>query len=105
MGRHFLFFSVAFFATVAVVLSTTSAPSACPEVLAKIPSGAQPIHDTLHEAAWDNDADSLCLLLQQPDAHVNLKSDKWVLLMIFELAFMNLAEPYFTLQLGRYCIA
>jgi hypothetical protein len=73
-----LFVTVAIFAIVSDAQSPTIVSPTCPEVLANTRSNAQPAHDVLHEAAWDNDAESVCLLLQQPDADVNKKIDKWV---------------------------
>ncbi len=73
-----LFVTVAIFAIVSSAQSPASVSPTCPEVLANTRSDAQPAHDVLHEAAWDNDAESLCLLLQQPNADVNKKIDKWV---------------------------
>ncbi len=71
-------FTAAFLAFVSGAQSASTIPHTCPEVLANTRSDAKPAHDVLHEAAWDNDAESLCLLLQQPDADVNKKIDKWV---------------------------
>jgi hypothetical protein len=71
-----LFVTVAIFAIVSGAQSPATVPPTCPEVLANTRSNAQPAHDVLHEAAWDNDAESVCLLLQQPGADVNNKNDK-----------------------------
>jgi hypothetical protein len=76
MARAFLFVAAVIFSIVSAAAQSSATTPTCSEVLAKTPKGKQPLHDTLHEAAWDNDAESLCLLLEQPDAHVNLKSDK-----------------------------
>jgi hypothetical protein len=79
MVQSVIFAAAVIFSVAALANSSASASPGCTQVLANSQIDAQPVHDTLHEAAWDNDAQSLCLLLQQPDVHVNLKSDKWVL--------------------------
>ena len=69
-------FAAAVFFIIASVLSLTHPQSICADTLANTPSTTQPSHDTLHEAAWINDIQSVCLLLQQHGADVNQKSLK-----------------------------
>ena len=83
----------AIIATVAILSSLTSVhshtlsgQSTCADVIASAPSTAQPSHDTLHEAVWSNDAQSVCLLLQQHGADVNQRSDKCVMCAVAEVS-------------------
>ena len=73
---HVIVFAAAVFFSIASVLSLTHPQSICADTLANTPSTTQPSHDTLHEAAWSNDTQSVCLLLQQHGADVNQKSLK-----------------------------